>query len=114
VTGAVLHELAGHAGRVWAVGWSPDGGRLVSGGDDGLVRVWDAVTGALAGYEYVTLPTGELAVFDATSRALVGASAGAWRWLGWTVVQDGRMTRLPAETFGLLPALSGTNAPARA
>jgi hypothetical protein len=42
------------------------------------------------------------------------ANAKAWRWFGGTAVQDGRLTRLPAETFGLLPALSGANAPARA
>jgi hypothetical protein len=38
---------------------------------------------------------------------LVGASPGAWRWLGYTVVRDGMMTRLPAETFGPLPPLPG-------
>lgn len=28
---------------------------------------------------------------------------GAWRWLGWNVVQDGHLTLLPAETYGPLP-----------
>ncbi len=44
-----------------------------------------------------------LAVFDAIADQLVTASAGAWRWLGWNVVEDGRLTRLPAESFGTLP-----------
>jgi len=36
--------LSGHVGRATTVSWSPDGKRLASGGDDGKVRIWDAVT----------------------------------------------------------------------
>ena len=46
---------------------------------------------------------GGLAVFDAVTDQLIRASAGAWRWLGWNVVEDGRLTRLPAELFEPLP-----------
>jgi len=35
----------GHATRVSSVAFSPDGGRIVSGGHDGTVKVWDAMTG---------------------------------------------------------------------
>jgi len=38
-------DLGGHAGAVRSVAWSPDSARLVTGGDDGLPRVWDAVSG---------------------------------------------------------------------
>lgn len=35
---------------------------------------------------------------------MLGASEGAWRWLE---VRDGKMVRLPAETYGPLPPLDG-------
>jgi WD40 repeat protein len=87
------------------VAYSPDGTHILTGSNDGSARIWDATTGQPAGFELVTLPGGEVAVFDAVSHALTGASEGAWRWLGWTVVQDGQLTHLPAETYGLLPPL---------
>ncbi len=102
---AGLRPLTGHTGTVWPVAYSPDGTHLLTGGADASVRVWDAATGQPVGFTIVTLPSDELAVFDAVSQALAGASAGAWRWLGWNVVQDGRLTRLPAETYGSLPPL---------
>ena len=34
--------LRGHTDVVRKVGWSPDGGRLVSGSHDGTARIWDA------------------------------------------------------------------------
>jgi len=69
------------------------------------LRIWDATSGLPVGFTIVTLPGGELAVFDAIADQLVRASPGAWRWLGWNVVEDGRLTRLPAESFGTLPPL---------
>ncbi|MBA2324014.1 MAG: hypothetical protein H0V92_08405, partial [Pseudonocardiales bacterium] len=111
VSGVVVHELSGHTGRVLSVGWSPDGSRLVSGGGDAVVRVWDAASGRPTGFTLAHLPAGELAVFDAESAELVGASAGAWRWLGWNITRDGRIDRLPAESFGPLPPLPRVPSP---
>ncbi len=39
--------LSGHVGSVRAVASSPDGSTIVTGGDDGRVRVWHAVDGKL-------------------------------------------------------------------
>lgn len=98
-----LHQLRGHTDWVWSVAWSSDSTRLLTAGDDATVRVWDAATGHPAEFAIVTLPRGELALFDAVSDKLIGASAGAWRWLGYNVIEDGLLTRVPAETFGPLP-----------
>lgn len=43
-----------------------------------------------------------MAVLDASGE-LIGASEEVWRYLGWNVLIDGRMTRLPVETLGPLP-----------
>ncbi|MFN7305244.1 MAG: WD40 repeat domain-containing protein, partial [Acetobacteraceae bacterium] len=45
--GAELMRLLGHEDAVFSVGFSPDGARLVSGGRDGTLRIWDAASGSL-------------------------------------------------------------------
>ena len=36
-----LHTFEEHADQVWSVAYSPDGKRLVSGGEDGKLNVYD-------------------------------------------------------------------------
>ena len=42
-------KLDGHTGKVNAVSWSVDGTQLVSGSDDGTVRIWDMATDKVVG-----------------------------------------------------------------
>jgi WD40 repeat protein len=46
ITGDELLKIIRHSGHVWAVDWSPNGKRIVSGSSDDTTRIWDANTGA--------------------------------------------------------------------
>jgi WD40 repeat protein len=48
-TGRQLHCWQGHAGGVRSVAVAPDGSRVLSGGDDALLRLWDVQLGKEAG-----------------------------------------------------------------
>jgi eukaryotic-like serine/threonine-protein kinase len=47
ISGKQTAICEGHRGGIWRHAFSPDGTRLVSGGEDNLARIWDAATGAL-------------------------------------------------------------------
>lgn len=72
-TARVLAELRGHAGPVMHVDFSNDGQRVVTGGNDRTIRVWDSVTGqSLAvhqGHERATT----VALFDKIGRVVFSA-----------------------------------------
>jgi WD40 repeat protein len=61
-SGKTVLAREGHGRPVRALAWSPDGKRLASAGDDGMVKVWDVVTGqALASFPFVRLdPKGSM------------------------------------------------------
>ena len=40
----ITHIFGGHGDMVTAVAWSPDGGHILTGSDDGTARVWDTST----------------------------------------------------------------------
>ncbi|KAF7524995.1 hypothetical protein PCG10_005346 [Penicillium crustosum] len=43
----LIQTLTGHSGSVEIVAFSPDGKQIASGSDDGIIKLWDAITGAL-------------------------------------------------------------------
>jgi WD40 repeat protein len=50
-----LLTLSGHQGSIHAIAYSPDGARIVTGGFDGQVRLFDAKTGNLV-KQFVPVP----------------------------------------------------------
>ncbi|WP_439661666.1 eIF2A-related protein [Lentzea sp. HUAS TT2] len=102
-TGKQLHKLTGHDDWVRSVAWSPDNTRILTGGDDGTARVWDATTGEPLAPFIVLLPGKDFAVFNRQRDKVIECGADAWRWIGWNVIDEHGIDRLPAETFGPLP-----------
>ena len=50
----ILDSLPGHAGAALTVAFSPDGKLLASGGSNGMMKLWDPVTGVCV--NTLTLP----------------------------------------------------------
>src|SRR5205823_2540514 len=47
VQGWTVLPATGHTGNIYAVAYNPSGDRMASGGDDGLIRLWDPHRGKL-------------------------------------------------------------------
>jgi eukaryotic-like serine/threonine-protein kinase len=43
--GEAITSFSKHLGRLYSIAWSPNGQRIASAGDDGVVRIWQASTG---------------------------------------------------------------------
>ena len=105
VTGESLFSLE-HGSRVESVAWSPDGKRILTKTRRNEIRIWDVTSGEQANFFITPLPEGERVVLSADQTKVIGASAGAWRWLGrLAVLPDGKLERIPVEIDGPLPPL---------
>ena len=105
-TGEEIHKLH-HGDWVRAVAWSPDDDHILTGSPDGTARIWDATTLGPVRFVIATLPEGECAVLTTDQTQIIGASAGAWRWLGrYAKHPGGALERIPVEVNGPLPPLS--------
>ena len=105
VTGEELLSL-GCGSRVDSVAWSPDGKRILTKTRRNEIRIWDVTSGEQANFFITPLPEGERVVLSADQTKVIGASAGAWRWLGrLAVLPDGKLERIPVEIDGPLPPL---------
>ena len=51
-SGQLASVLRGHRGWVHSVSFSPDGGRIASGAQDGTIRLWNAISGELLKTRY--------------------------------------------------------------
>lgn len=89
VTGANASFRLG-GGRSYGVDWSPDDSEIVTGGDDGAIRVWNATNGALIAETYAV-------------PSPYGIDAVAWSPDGTTiaVMGDSRVELLDASTLAI-------------
>ena len=72
--GRALHFLRGSPDRLAAVSFSPDAKYVAATGDDGLVRLWDPVTGAAVGEPLGSVGSGTSVAFARNGLLAVGGS----------------------------------------
>ncbi len=126
-----------HGSSVLAVGYSPDGSRIVTGGADNTVRLWDAITGEhlrlvdtgtgwvrfvafspdgaliLLGRETYESPDagfqGEIKVYDAASGELVRKMAAPDRLICGALSADGKVVAAAIGIGGPIGRFGGNN-----
>ena len=86
--------------------WSPDGRYILTKSHRNEIRIWDVTSGEQESFFITAFPEGEYVALSADQTKVIGASAGAWRWLGrLAVLPDGKLERIPVEIDGPLPPL---------
>ena len=103
---ALRRVLTGHTRAVTAIAIAPDGSWLVTGGDDGMVRIWDAATGQVR-----AILTGHIGDVNAVAVAPDGSWLAAGGARGMVRIWDaatGRVrTTLTSHRGGMWATLTG-------
>ncbi|MCP3469827.1 c-type cytochrome [Bradyrhizobium sp. CCGUVB1N3] len=84
---SVLRTLAGPGMPVWSVAFLPDGATLLTGGADGKIRRWNALTGAAIGSNLLGTPADPLAAYAGDHGAEIFRACIACHTLSETEVQ---------------------------
>ncbi|MCL2347778.1 MAG: protein kinase [Planctomycetaceae bacterium] len=84
VTGKTLQSWVAHEGSANSVRFSRDGRYLVTGGDDGKVRIWDMTDKKLRSFEIAENISPITAVWPTTTLSRIAAASrdGVIRWFG--------------------------------
>jgi WD40 repeat protein len=91
--------LSGHQGLIRDMVWSPDGTKIITAGDDGTVRVWDASTGTSLSVIQVGTPVTSLAYSSNGQFIAVGLAQS-----------DGRVLLLDGTSYVLVSEYQVTSA----
>ncbi|MCY4147298.1 MAG: hypothetical protein OXE95_10790 [Chloroflexi bacterium] len=93
--------LSGHTGMIRALAFSPDGARVVSGADDGMLRFWDATSGAAQASVAVDAPIAALDYSPDGRLVAVAAARSAENLLLLDAQTGAQVASYPLPTSGV-------------
>jgi DNA-binding SARP family transcriptional activator len=92
-TGERVHAFPGHDGQLTDVTFSPDGSKLATTGDDGMLKVWDPFTGSWPNGRGTNVRLALRSAPTARSSPLPGETARCRSWISPRVEWLGRMLK---------------------